>query len=267
MLSVVPPIARMQPYGGEHLMVLAITVALCVAVPLAVRRAPDRERVERLVRLAGWALLALTVLWLVWGALPAHWNLGESLPFHFSDALRLATAIALIARSGWAVAISYFWGLSINLQAVLTPDLNYYDAPALEFAMYWLLHVATLLAPVVLVWGLGYRPTWSGYGAAIALTISWAVLALAANTITGANYGYASRPPEGPSILDALGPWPVYLLWEAVLLAIAWACMTLPWNTRASRASAPVVDRLGLLRRRGGRRTASLPAEEPCARV
>jgi hypothetical integral membrane protein (TIGR02206 family) len=250
----------MQPYGPDHFLVLGVTAALIVAAPLAVHRARDTRRTERLIALAGWALLVLTLLWLGWGLLPAHWNIGESLPLHFSDALRITTAIALITRSGWAVAVSYFWGLTLNLQTLITPNLNYYDAPVLEFAMYWLLHVAALLAPIVLVWGLGYRPTWSGYGATLALTISWAALALAANAVTGANYGYLSRAPEGPSILDVLGPWPVYLLWEAVLVAVVWACMTLPWTTRAARASAPVVDRLGLIRRKRPCEPTPLPA-------
>ena len=146
--------------------------------------------------------------------------------------------------------MSYFWGLTLNLQAVLTPDLNYFQVPALEFAMYWLLHLAALLAPVVLVWGLGYRPTWSGYGTAFALTVGWAGVALVANAVTGANYGYLSRGPVGPSILDALGPWPVYILWEAVLIAVVWALMTWPWTLGRHTASAPIADRLALVRRR-----------------
>lgn len=250
MMAATLPIARMQPYGIEHALVLALTAVLIVALPIAVRRAKDAARVERWLRRAGWAMLIATLLWLAWGMLPANWDVDESLPFHFSDALRITTGIALITRSGWAIVVSYFWGLTLNLQAVLTPDLNYFQVPALEFAMYWLLHLAALLAPVVLVWGLGYRPTWSGYGTAFALTVGWAGVALVANAVTGANYGYLSRGPVGPSILDALGPWPVYILWEAVLIAVVWALMTWPWTLGRHTASAPIADRLALVRRR-----------------
>lgn len=133
---------------------------------------------------------------------------------------------------------------------MLTPDLTYFQVPPLEFVMYWLLHIAALVVPVVLVWGLGYRPTWSGYATTFVLTIGWACIALAANTVTGANYGYMSRGPEGPSLLDVLGPWPIYIAWEAALAAIVWALMTWPWTTARATASAPVADRLGLVRRR-----------------
>lgn len=250
MYLAVSPIARMQPYGVEHVLVLLVAVALVIALPLAVRRANDVLRVERWITRTGWILLVLTLLWMAWGMLPANWDINESLPFHFSDALRLVTAISLITRSGWAIVVSYFWGLTLNLQSVITPDLNYFHAPALEFTMYWVLHLAALLAPVVLVWGLGFQPTWFGYGTAFVLTIGWAAVALFANSITGANYGYLSRAPAGPSILDALGPWPIYIGWEALLVAAVWALMTIPWTTPALTAHAQLEDRLGLVRRR-----------------
>ena len=106
-----------------------------------------------------------------------------------------------------------------------------------------------MLAPVVLVWGLGYRPTWRGYGIAYAATLLWAGIAVTGNTLTGANYGYLNRAPAGPSILDLLGPWPQYLLVEAVVIAAGWALLTLPFVLRDRRRPVPAVGEGGLMRR------------------
>ena len=39
------------------------------------------------------------------------------------------------------------------------------------------------------------------------------------NQITGSNYGFLSAPPPSPSLVDALGPWPWYILGiEAIAL-------------------------------------------------
>src|SRR5699024_8564367 len=119
----------------------------------------------------------------------------------------------------------------------------------LVFAVYWFLHIAALVVPIVFVWGLGYRPTWRGYGVAYAATVAWAGIAILVNAITGANYAYLSRAPEGPSILDVLGPWPVYILWEAVIIAVVWALMTWPFQTKTAR-SALVADRWATVRRK-----------------
>src|SRR5699024_7273331 len=129
------------------------------------------------------------------------------------DATRFITGIALITRAGWAINICYYWGLTLNLQSIITPDLNYFDYPALEFAQYWFFHIAVFVVPIVFVWGLGYQPTWRGYRDAYTGAIIWAAIACTANAITGADYAYLNRGPAGASILDLLGPWPIYVLW------------------------------------------------------
>lgn len=242
------PLGHMPAYGAAHLTMLALLVVAAIALVLWSRRSAPL-RVDRVLRIAGWLLLANAVFWTVWGLMPWAWNLHESLPLHYSDALRFLVPLALIAQARWAIVVSWFWGLSLNLQSVLTPDVNYFVWVPLEFAQYWIAHGAGLLAPVVLIWGLGYRPTWRGYGLAYAATVGWAVIAFTGNALTGANYGYLNRAPDGASILDLLGPWPQYLLVEAVLIAAVWALMTWPWVEHDRRAGTPLTGRGGLLRR------------------
>lgn len=242
------PLGHMPAYGAAHLSMLALLVVAAIALVLWSRRSAPL-RVDRTLRIAGWLLLANAVLWTAWGFMPWAWNLHESLPLHYSDALRFLVPLALITQARWAIVVSWFWGLTSNLQSVLTPDVNYFVWVPLEFAQYWIAHGAGLLAPVVLVWGLGYRPTWRGYGLAYAVTVAWAALAVAGNALTGANYGYLNRAPDGASILDLLGPWPQYLLVEALLIAGVWALMTWPWVALDRRAGTPLTGRGGLLRR------------------
>lgn len=243
----------MDAYGPEHLTMLALIAVVAVLSARWARRAPA-ERVDRALRIAGWLLLVNATLWTLWGLMPWAWDLEESLPLHFSDALRFLLPIALITQARWAIVITYFWGLTLNMMSVLTPDLNYFVHVPLEFVQYWLAHGAGVVGPVVLIWGLGYRPTWRGYGLTYAATLGWALFAVIGNALTGANYGYLNRAPAGPSILDVMGPWPQYLLVEALVIAVAWALMTLPWTLRDRSPGAAVSGPGGLLRR-------SLPAE------
>lgn len=247
--NAIEPSGRMTPYGPEHIVMLVVTVVVAVLVVIVARRIRGTFREDHLLRTAGWVMLTVTLAWTIWGMLPGQWNIDQSLPLQFSDALRFITAIALFTRAGWAIAICYFWGLTLNLQSVMTPDLNYFTYPVLEFGMYWFLHIAVLVVPMMFVWGFGYRPTWRGYGIAYAATIVWAGVAILANLVTGANYAYLSHGPAGPSVLDLLGPWPIYILWEGVLIALVWALMTWPWETTTAR-SFPVADRWATLRRR-----------------
>lgn len=243
------PLGHMPAYGSAHLSVLTLSVIAALALVLWARTARP-ALVDRALRVAGWVLLANSVLWTMWGFLPWSWNIDESLPLHYSDALRFIVPLALITRAPWAIAVTYFWGLTLNMQSVLTPDVNYFVWIPLEFTEYWIAHISGVLAPIVLIWGLGYRPTWRGYGIASAATVAWAGIAVAGNALTGANYGYLNRAPAGPSILDVMGPWPQYLLIEAVAIAVVWALMTWPWVALDARRGTPAVEPGALLRRR-----------------
>lgn len=238
--SSVEPIARMTPYGHEHISVLIVTVILAVLAVSVARRISGTRYEQRGLRIFGWIMLTATVFWTLWGFLPGNWNLDQSLPLHLSDAVRFITAIA----------ISYFWGLTLNLQSIVTPDLNYFDYPVLEFVMYWFLHITACLVPIIFVCGLGYRPTWRGYGFAYAATLLWAGTVLSVNILIGTNYGYLSNAPAGPSVLDVLGPWPIYMLWEAVIIAVVWALMTWPWEAHRSRSNVAVVGTIGMVHRK-----------------
>lgn len=227
----------MPQFGTEHvaaLLVIAIALVVCTALARRATRRGEDDRAQRVLAGAGWAMLATSVGWQVWTLLPANFDVDQSLPFHFSDALRILTAIAMITRAGWAVAIVYYWGLTLNLQSVLTPDLNYLQFPALEFAMYWIMHAVPLIVPVVFTWGLRVRPTWRGYRVAFCATVAWSFLAFVVNLVTGANYSYVSGGPAGTSLLDVLGPWPLYLVSVALLMLAVWALMTWPWQGGAS---------------------------------
>lgn len=219
-------------FGGVHASLLGLSVLLGVFAVLGARRIRGTALEVPVTRIAGWALLLFSVGWLVWGLLPENWTIDQSLPLHYSDVLRFVTALALIRRSRWAVAISYYWGLTLNPQAMVTPHPTQLELSSGSSVVYWGLHIAVLLAPLALIWGLGHRPSWRdfcwGYGTAL----MWAALVMPINALLGTNYAFLNQQPDGASLLDVLGPWPVYVFWQVVLVGLLWALMTVPWTWR-----------------------------------
>lgn len=241
-----PVITAAQPpelLGGVHLSVLGATAVLAIVVIWAGRRLRGTDAEQSLTRGAGWVLLAAALGWMVWGLLPANWHIEDSLPLHYSDVLRFITAVALIRRSRWAVAICYYWGLTLNTQAMITPHPSQLEVLSVNFVFYWGLHIAVFLAPLWLIWGLGHRPAWRGYWIAFGAAVLWAGMVMVINAAIGTNYAFLNRTPEGASLLDFMGPWPIYVVWLVVLAGVIWALMTWPW-TRAGRSDAHSADRL-----------------------
>ncbi|MDO5492183.1 MAG: TIGR02206 family membrane protein [Nesterenkonia sp.] len=229
---------RMANYETAHWVMLVLTVAVCVLGVWWLRHLHRRrgpESAHRAMRIAGWVFLGITLLWAGWRLLPENFSMGSSLPLQFSDALRFFAAIALITRARWAAAVSFYWGLTLNLQSLLTPDLTYGAYPLLSFTAFWVLHIGVFVVPVVFVGALGYRPRWRDFGVTYAITVGWAALAMTVNAAAETNYGYLNHAPDSASLLDVLGPWPIYILWVAVLVAVVWALMTWPFARRVTR--------------------------------
>ncbi len=79
------------------------------------------------------------------------------------------------------------------------------------------------------------RPTWSSYRFVVLVTAVWAAVTMAFNSIAGTNYGFLNAKPATASLLDVMGPWPVYVLVASALILAVWALMTWPWVRGSSR--------------------------------
>jgi len=225
-----------RPYGLTHWILLAVTVAggvLLVWLGRRYRNTPVGETFTRIFAIVQLTVtLGFMIIWLV----PTFFDLHQSLPLQLSDLLRLVTAYALWSRRPWAFGLTYYWGLTLNPQAILTPDLQLDVAPALQFASYWLQHVLVMWAAVYLTCGLGLHPTWRSYRQALAVTVGWGAIVFVINRLLGTNYGYLNGKPGGASLLDLMGGWPWYLLVALAVLAAVWALITWPWTMRIGPA-------------------------------
>jgi hypothetical integral membrane protein (TIGR02206 family) len=162
-------------------------------------------------------------------------HLDTSVPLQLCDIAELTAAYALWSQRHRAFVLTFYWGLVLSSQALLTPDIGTPeegapDFPHHLFVTFFTLHVLVVWAAVYLTWGRGMRPHWGDLRFAVVVTLGWVAFTLAFNTIAGTNYGYLSGKPATASVLDLLGPWPLYLLVEIAVVLVVWALMTWPWE-------------------------------------
>jgi hypothetical integral membrane protein (TIGR02206 family) len=113
----------------------------------------------------------------------------------------------------------YFAGIGGALQAILTPNLGY-PFPHFRFFHFFVVHIAIILTALYMTWVRGYRPTWKSIAwTMVFLNVSAFVVGLV-NLAVGSNYMFLMRKPDTASLLDLLGPHPVYILVEE-LIALA----------------------------------------------
>jgi hypothetical integral membrane protein (TIGR02206 family) len=205
-----------EHWSGEHIAVLAATALVAALLAAGARRRGDAWAVLigrglAAVILAGFVCDQLTY------ALRCRWTAEVNLPLHLTDAVTLASVAALWRpESALLVELVYFWALSASLQAVLTPDLGQ-SFPDLLFFTYFATHSGAVVAACLLVFGSRRTPRPNTVWRAYAITVAFAALAAVGNLLTGGNYMFLRRKPSTGSLLDLMGPWPVYILVAAAL--------------------------------------------------
>lgn len=217
-------------YGPSHWAVLALFVLGSAALVYLGRRQTASQ-----ARLLGRVLGAVTAA--IYGAVLVYIGstaatVAAAVPLDLTDLATVVAAYALWSQRQWAYALTYYWGLVLSSQALISPALQGPDFPHYRFLAFFAIHLLVVWAAIYLTWGRGMRPHWRSYRFAVGVTLAWAVLTFTVNTLAGTNYGFLNRKPATASLLDVLGPWPVYLLTAGAAVFATWALMTWPWTRR-----------------------------------
>lgn len=215
-------------YGVSHWVVVAIFAVGAVAFIAIGRSHKDVASAVRFSKIFGATTFILYLIILIYSLIP--FRIGSSIPLQLSDFAAVTAAYALWSRRSWAFALTYYWCLVLSTQALISPALQSPDFPHHEFIAFWAIHLAVVWAAIYLTWGLRTRPTWKSYGIAVGATLAWAAVTFTFNTLADTNYGFLNGKPRTASLLDYMGPWPVYLLFAAVIVFATWALMTWPWK-------------------------------------
>ena len=205
-------------FGASHIIVFALTLAVPVAL-VSLARGRSNERPARTISLTFAA--ALIAIWVIWYGLIVQrgWISAQTvLPMNLCDWATITTIATLTRPNERSYELAYFWALSGTLQALVTPEL-FYDFPDLRFIIFFVFHGGTIAAVLFLTLARGMRPYPSSLPRVIAWSLLYLACALGVNRLFGTNFGFLSAKPAKPSLLDVLGPWPLYVF-EIVALGI-----------------------------------------------
>jgi hypothetical integral membrane protein (TIGR02206 family) len=223
-VSDLPPFV---PFGPAHLGTLASVGLVAVALVSLVRARPRAGPPVRLALAAGIVVLVAFELsvgaregWLGWTAL---------LPLELCDAALVLAVVTLVAPRRAAAEVVYFWAGSGTLLAMLTPELPW-SFPRWEFVVFFGLHGLVLVAALVLVFGLGFRPRPGAPFRVLGITAGWAALVGLVDLALGTNYMYLRHKPIVATPLDWMGPWPVYIGVGAAVALVLFLVLALPFR-------------------------------------
>jgi hypothetical integral membrane protein (TIGR02206 family) len=232
----------------EHLLAVA-AIAICAASVMAAARL----RRGYWTRVVGLALAVLLVgaevgWWIYLAATGAKdEQLGSAIPLQLCDAAIFISAFALVLRTQLLVEMTYFWGLAGTIHAVITPDQLHF--PSFPFVQYYVGHGGVVLAALFLVVGLGQWPRRDAFFRVVVITVAYTLVVGAIDAATGANYMFLRNKPPSASLLDLLGPWPLYLAWAGLIGVASLLILDAPFrwlrHIASMRAQARSVSPVG----------------------
>lgn len=212
-------------FGAGHLTALILTAGTALALSVVVRARPAQGPHVRRALAAVLIVNALTtyVQRLASGVLPP-----EGLPLHLSDAVVVVAVVALLSTTRWSVELSYYWGITSSFFALLTPDLH--DAfPSARAVQFFVSHGGVMVAATVLVWGERRWMQKASHWRAVAWINAYALAVGLFNWIFETNYLYLRHKPARDTLLDYMGPWPVYVLLGDLLALLLFRLLSLPF--------------------------------------
>jgi hypothetical integral membrane protein (TIGR02206 family) len=205
----------MRQFSDAHLAALAVLVAAAALSIWAPRRHPG-PWITVYARALALLILAAWIGEYVADVVNGIWSAKYDLPLQLTDAVSLVSIVALLTRRRLAIELVYFWGLTASLQATLTPDLGR-TFPSVYYFTYFAYHIGAITAACLLVFGCGLYPRPRAAFRVFAITLGFAAVAGLGDLLTGGNYVYLRAKPLHNSLLNVMGPWPVYIASTALL--------------------------------------------------
>lgn len=208
-------------FGKGHLIALAIIV-LCCFLQFYFRKVWG-EREKKIIRWAfAIAILVSESSLHIWSLYWGIWDIQTMLPLHACSVVIWLSVYMLLTKNYAIYEWVYFLGLGGAMQAVLTPaDAAAYNFPHFRIMQTFTSHGLLINIAIYMTVVEGFRPTWQSFKRIFIWLNLYMVVIFFLNLAIGSNYLFVAGKPDFPTLLDALAPWPWYILeLEAVGFAI-----------------------------------------------
>ncbi len=220
-----------QMWGTQHIVVLLISIVLGVGIiRYAVKKMNAQQQYRLGLNLALFVAFS-EITWVLLRLFLGVFNPAEDLPFVICHFMALMLPVFMFSLNRLMYEILYFWILAGTLQAILTPHLVN-GFPNYTFLAFWIVHCGLVIVILYATIVYQMRPTLRSLGKSFLALQFYVALSFVVNYLLDANYNYVCHKPPTASLLDYLGPWPVYVIAGEGIVLFLFFVMYAPFGVR-----------------------------------
>lgn len=215
-------------FGRQHLVAFTVFVSLTIFL---IWFANTRLNTKRQILLGtGLALFVMFAMFCRTALLYSQglFSYKTELPLYICRLVCFFLPFMMFYKNQKLFGVLYFWILAGTFNALLTPDIEY-GFPHYTAIIYWILHAGLVCTILYAVFVYDMRPRVKDIVTAFFIGILYLFIIHGFNLLIDSNYSYTMEKPPGGSILDHMGPWPIYLFSGQLLALVLFLILYLPW--------------------------------------
>lgn len=217
-------------FAFPHLLFLSLVPLIAACLAWWSKSHPARVRVVRIT--LGGVLLVNELLWYSYYVWQGWFTFPYSLPLQLCDILVWIAVFAVLTARQRIYEYLYYWGMAGTSLALLTPDLSTATFSYLT-VRFFVSHGGIVIAILFLTWSKTLQPKpGSPWRALIGLHL-YALAVAIFNQLFNTNFFYLVQKPVESTLLDYMGPWPVYILVGDFLALILFWLLWFPFRRNA----------------------------------
>lgn len=226
--------APFHPFGMYHVMPLFIVFCFGLSSILFAKFKLDHRSQKKLIFVISLIPLLGYSFNIIFPNIEGDFNLQDDLPIHVCRVLAVACPIVIWYNKRTWMGIFYFWILAGTLNANITPDVEY-AFPHWSYFNYWMVHSFLIIIPLYYVFVFKIKITFKDLKNAFWMANIFLVITYFLNLVLDSNYMYSRGKPPSATILDVMGPWPIYLITGQLLALVLFFLLYLPFYFNAQK--------------------------------